>query len=109
MPEDEAAQGADRWRPLDPVLSERARLAIGLFLAVRGSARSKSLQDRLHLTSGNLAAHIKRMESVGYVRVDRTFEDMRARVVHITPSGLIAVRDFLAQLERSRRELQPEP
>lgn len=96
MPSDDGEGG--RQVGLDPLLLDRNRLAIALFLLARGTTRFKALQDGLGLTSGNLASHLRRLEEAGYVKTARTLPDARARVVRITPQELGALQTMIDRL-----------
>lgn len=49
----------------------------------------KTLGEKLHLDSGTLTPLLKRLESKGLVRRDRSELDERVRVLHVTEEGLI--------------------
>jgi DNA-binding MarR family transcriptional regulator len=85
------------------VLADRVRLAVALYLSLKREARFKEVAEGLDISPGNLAHHLKVMEDVGYVKVEKTWEDMRARVLSLTPDGINAVATFMSVL----REVQP--
>jgi DNA-binding MarR family transcriptional regulator len=47
----------------------------------------KTIGDRLHLDSGTLSPLLKRLESAGLVRRERSPQDERSVTVHLTDSG----------------------
>ncbi|MDF6017091.1 MarR family transcriptional regulator [Streptomyces sp. JH34] len=47
----------------------------------------KTIGERLHLDSGTLSPLLKRLESAGFVRRERSPEDERSVTVHLTDSG----------------------
>lgn len=47
----------------------------------------KTIGERLHLDSGTLSPLLKRLESAGLVRRERSAEDERSVTVHLTDSG----------------------
>lgn len=87
------------------VISDSVRLAVMLYLSVRGKARFKEVSEGLGLSTGRLAHHFKTLENAGYVKVDRPWEDLRARIISLTPEGVYALRGFLSKL----REAQGNP
>ncbi|MFE4450174.1 MarR family winged helix-turn-helix transcriptional regulator [Streptomyces sp. NPDC056796] len=47
----------------------------------------KTIGERLHLDSGTLSPLLKRLESAGLVRRERSAEDERSVMVHLTDAG----------------------
>ncbi|KQZ19926.1 MarR family transcriptional regulator [Streptomyces clavifer] len=47
----------------------------------------KTIGERLHLDSGTLSPLLKRLESAGLVRRERSPEDERSVIVHLTEAG----------------------
>ncbi|MGQ9479753.1 MAG: ArsR/SmtB family transcription factor [Thermoproteota archaeon] len=80
------------------VLGDSVRLAVTLYLSVRGKARFTEVAEGLDLSPGRLAHHLKTLEEAGYIRVQRPWEDLRTRVLILTPEGIHALRDFLFRL-----------
>jgi DNA-binding PadR family transcriptional regulator len=103
-----ARQGTDRsQRPavapgdLDPVIHERARLAITSVLAARRTVDYLELRALLELTDGNLAAHLRVLERAGYVAVEKSFVARKPRTSYaLTPSGRRAFQRHLVRLEQ---------
>jgi len=59
------------------------------------------LRERLALTEGNLAAHLRKLEDAGYVRVAKSFVARKPRTAYrITPRGRAAFERHVAPLER---------
>lgn len=58
-----------------------------------------ALRDRLSLTDGNVATHVRRLESEGYLRASRALSGVSFVVVYdITPAGADAFKRYLAAL-----------
>jgi DNA-binding MarR family transcriptional regulator len=57
--------GADK--PLDPILHQPVRTRLVAFLAARGEATFKELKELLHVTDGNLDAHIRKLLVASYI------------------------------------------
>jgi len=71
---------------LDPVIHVQSRLRIVTMLDALGRGDALSfprLQALLDTTSGNLATHLRKLEDVGYARVDKVIEG-RAPVTYVT-------------------------
>ena len=70
-----------------------ARLSILVYLYFMGSAQFSRLQEKLELTSGNLASHLKKLESLGLIKTTRGFIEVKpVRFIEITPDGVEKVR-----------------
>ncbi|HID05146.1 MAG TPA: ArsR family transcriptional regulator [Aigarchaeota archaeon] len=96
-------QPEDRIREIiesEGILFDRHRLAIMLYLSIKGRARFKEISEGLGLSPGNLAHHLKMLEERNYVRVDKVWRDLRARVVSLTPEGVAALSSLLSRLRR---------
>lgn len=86
---------------IDPVIHERARLAIVSALAVSGEMSFNELKTSLSLTDGNLSAHSRTLEQAGYVEVEKSFRDRRPLTkMRLTPRGREAFRNYLVELRR---------
>lgn len=89
---------------LDRLIHEPARLAIMTNLYVVESADATWLLQQTGLTWGNLASHLGKLESAGYLRVDKTFKGRKPHTtLALTDPGREALlayrRDMLAALE----------
>ncbi|TYR63617.1 MarR family winged helix-turn-helix transcriptional regulator [Streptomyces parvus] len=58
-----------------------------LVLWERGPQAVKAIGERLHLDSGTLSPLLKRLESAGLVRRERSREDERSVVIELTDEG----------------------
>ena len=91
---------------LNPTLHQATRLRIMAYLwkaRVTGFVR---LRDALGLTDGNLAGHLQRLETAGYVSSRRTLRGLHFEVeVAITPAGRSAMADYIVSLRRLVEDL----
>jgi len=86
---------------IDPVIHERARLAIVSALAVAPEMSFGELKAMLSLTDGNLSAHSRTLENAGYIEIDKTFEGRRPlTTMRLTHKGRQAFRQYLDTLRR---------
>ncbi|MFE7752949.1 MarR family winged helix-turn-helix transcriptional regulator [Streptomyces sp. NPDC057428] len=60
----------------------------------------KRIGERLHLDSGTLSPLLKRLESAGLVRRERSNEDERSVTVHLTEAG-VGLRERALHVPRS--------
>jgi DNA-binding MarR family transcriptional regulator len=58
------------------------------------------LRDLLEVTDGNLGAHLRKLEDVGYITVNKTFVDRKPRTyVAVTPEGRKVFQEHITALE----------
>jgi DNA-binding MarR family transcriptional regulator len=86
---------------LDRVIHERARLGIMTILAAEDEAEFTALKRTLHLSDGNLNAHLKVLEKNGYITVVKEFVKNRPRTVYrVTGQGREAFEAYVVSLEK---------
>jgi DNA-binding transcriptional ArsR family regulator len=86
---------------IDSAIHSPARLAIMALLAGGDELDFTLLRDRLALSDGNLAAHLRKLEEAGYVRCAKSFLGRRPRTAYrILPRGRAAFDRHVAALER---------
>lgn len=88
----------------------RLRVMSALAALARGSQLEFTyLRDLLQVTDGNLGAHLAKLESADYVRLDKTFVERKPRTfVRATDLGRHAFAGHVAALE-SVLHGNPEP
>lgn len=88
------------YRQLDPVLDSRVRVAILALLLNGDSVDFTHMRDRLQLTDGNLAKHLRKLEEIDYVRMSKSFIGRRPRTSYvITDKGRKALQSHVKALE----------
>lgn len=92
---------------LDPILREPARILIVRVLRTKLDwVQSSKIAEATGLTSGNVSAHVKKLEAAGYVvRKDAIVNLRPATIVRLTAHGNEAFLAFEAQLDRLRASL----
>ena len=86
---------------IDPVIHERARLAIVSALAVAPEMSFNELKAALSLTDGNLSAHGRTLENAGYIKVNKTFKGRKPyTTMSLTAKGRKAFQSYLDTLTR---------
>ena len=87
---------------LDLVIHQPARLRLMSLLVGTGeSLEFTDLRDRLRLTDGNLGAHLRKLETAGYVRLEKSFVDRKPRtLVSATDAGSLAFVRHVEALQR---------
>lgn len=86
---------------IDPVIHERARLAIVSMLAVVPEMTFNELKTELSLTDGNLSAHSRTLEDAGYIEVEKTYRGRRPLTkMRLKRKGREAFQRYLAMLQK---------
>jgi DNA-binding MarR family transcriptional regulator len=97
----------------DAMVTSPGRLRILTALASQPKQPFVELRARTGLTDGNLATHAKRLQSAGFVNIEKTIEGGKAlTTLHLTSAGRHALeshaRQLLAALESSSSPIAPE-
>ena len=93
---------------IDPIIHERARLAIVSALAVAPELSFNELKDMLSLTDGNLSAHSRALDEAGYVVINKTFKGRRPHTtMRLSPKGRKAFERYLATLNQIIHKNKP--
>ncbi len=97
-------KGEDRLsvRDIDKMIHEPARLLIVAHLYVVESADFLFLMRQTWLTFGNLSSHMSRLETAGYIDVEKEFVGKKPNTkLSLTRSG----REAFEEYRRSMRQL----
>lgn len=85
---------------LNPVFDHRNRLGIMSILAVNDWVEYNTLKELLNLTDGNLASHLKALETNEYISVRKQFVGRKPQTTYAaTESGKKAFSAHLDALE----------
>ena len=86
---------------LDPVIHERARLAIVSALAVAPEMSFNDIKETLGLSDGNLSAHATSLQRAGYIEIAKTFKGRRPHTsMRLTRAGQKAFQDYVETLRK---------
>ncbi len=84
---------------LDRVIHEPARLTIMLILGGVGEADFLYLQREGGFTQGNLSGHLAKLETAGYVEIEKTFKGkMPLTICSLTGKGRAALSQYSRRL-----------
>ena len=87
---------------LDPVLESRVRVGVLALLANGDRVDFTHLRDRMGVTDGNLATHLRRLEAARYVTLRKTFLARHSRTQYaVTPRGRAALERHVSALARA--------
>jgi DNA-binding MarR family transcriptional regulator len=104
--EEEGGAGLQPLTSVDRVIHEPARLLILSHLYVVESGDFVFLMRQTGLTRGNLSSHMSRLETAGYVTVQKEFVDRIPRTLYrLTDEGRQAFRDYRNSMKRVLEEL----
>jgi DNA-binding MarR family transcriptional regulator len=80
---------------IDRIIHEPARLLILAYLYVVESADFLFLMRQTGLTRGNLSSHLSKLETAGYISINKEFVDKIPRtLLRLTNSGRAAFRNY---------------
>ena len=85
----------------DPLLHQAIRSKLVSLLIANEELPFKALKEMLEVTDGNLSSHLTKLESAGYVKIEKSFEGKRPKtVVHITNNGKKAFKNYIEELKK---------
>jgi len=85
---------------IDRVVHSPARLMILAYLGAVESADFIFLMNQVKLTRGNLSSHLKALEEVGYVDIQKEFVDKVPRtLIRLTDAGRDAIQTYREQMQ----------
>ena len=88
----------------------KVRLGIMSALMVNDSLDFNSLKDLLEVTDGNLASHLKALEKVSFIEVEKQFIGRKPNTKYIASTiGRTAFNDHLNALERLLKARNKKP
>ncbi len=86
---------------LNKAFDNRVRIGIMSALAVNELLDYNSLKDLLGVTDGNLASHMKTLEALEYVMVEKSFAGRKPKTTYfITQKGRLEFKKHLTNLEK---------
>ena len=85
---------------LDPLLHSELRLAVMSVLIALEEADFVYLQEKTGASSGNLSIQLDKLQSAGYMDVEKTYKGKKPRTVcRITQKGVEAFRAYVEALK----------
>lgn len=91
--------GLSALADLDRLVHEPGRLLVMAWLYVVERADYLYILKQTGLTQGNLSSHLAKLESGGYVRVEKSFQGKMPRTqLSLTPLGREAFRKYREQM-----------
>ncbi len=91
----------------DIILSSPVRLSIMILLYFNKKFKFSSLQKALNLTPGNLASHLKKLNEKGYIRIKKTFIELKpTTIIMITEEGAEKLREVVDELKTILEEFE---
>jgi len=87
------------FKDLDSILNTQVRLAIMSVLVKVEKADFNHLKEVTGTTQGNLSHSIKKLKEVGYIRVQKTFENNYPKTyLRISTKGKKAFEDYVVAI-----------
>ena len=89
----------------DTILHQPIRSKLIATLISNEELPFKALKEQLSLTDGNLSSHLKKLEEVEYIIIEKSFEAKRPKtVVKISSKGREAFKEYIKQLKQFIQE-----
>ncbi|NOR46418.1 MAG: transcriptional regulator [Candidatus Delongbacteria bacterium] len=89
------------YKQLDDIIHSRIRLAIMSVLISVEEADFNFIKQNVKATDGNLSVHIKKIETAGYISVEKLFVDRKPLTKYkLTKKGKEAFKKYVERLER---------
>lgn len=95
----ELAADVRAFDKLEHDIHVKGRLSIISVLAAVESLTFVELRDLLGMTDGNLMAHLRALEAIGYTRLVKQHDGKPVTVISLTGKGRAAFRRYLDGLE----------
>lgn len=87
---------------LDRLIHEPGRLAIVSLLSVVEEADFLYLMNETGLTKGNLSSHLSKLETGGYVKIEKTYRGkIPMTICSLTQAGHVAFKRYRSALKAS--------
>lgn len=91
---------------IDQIVHAPARLMVLTYLYVVDRADYVFLVHLTGLTWGNLSTHLRKLETAGYVRIEKEFRDKKPHsMIRLTREGRQAFRDYKRRVQRVLNDL----
>lgn len=88
------------FKKLDPLLHSELRLGIMSLLMELEEADFNYLKEKTESTSGNLSVQLEKLETAGYISIEKGFAGKRTRTVcRITKKGEEAFIEYVESLK----------
>ncbi|MDA3813921.1 MAG: transcriptional regulator [Candidatus Cloacimonetes bacterium] len=85
---------------LDPVIHSRVRLAVMILLLHAESADFTYLKKELEVSDGNLSTHLRKLEKVKYIKMQKRFENRKPKTtISLTEKGRNALDEYTTILD----------
>ncbi len=89
----------------DSVLHQPIRSKLIATLISNDELPFKALKEQLKLTDGNLSSHLKKLDEVKYINIEKLFEGKRPKtVIKISDTGKKAFKEYIKQLQQFIKE-----
>ncbi|MGD8814111.1 MAG: transcriptional regulator [Anaerolineales bacterium] len=91
---------------VDRLVHEPARLMILMVLYTVESADFTFLVNATELTDGNLSSHLSKLETAGYVQIEKGYAGKKPRtILQLTEEGRRAMEDYSSTMQQAMRNL----
>jgi DNA-binding MarR family transcriptional regulator len=99
-----------KFEELDDVVHGRVRLGTLAYLTTAGGIEVRELKKKLDVTDGNLAIHLRKLATAGYITLDRQGAGRTSATrITLTDAGRDAFLRYLDVLVALQKEVRKTP
>ncbi len=92
---------------LNKAFENRVRFGIMSVLMVESSVNFNTLKESLNVTDGNLASHLKALEKLEYINIEKSFVGRKTNTDYFaTTLGQMAFKSHINELEKILKQLK---
>jgi len=92
--------GRSKLPEIDRLIHEPARYNIMALLYVIEKAEFLFVQNQTNMTSGNLSTHLSKLESAGYINIEKKFVSKKPKTfVRLSEKGRKAFEEYREQMK----------
>jgi DNA-binding transcriptional ArsR family regulator len=85
----------------DKIIHEPARIVLLSILNAVEEVDFTFLLNETGLSQGNLSSHLSKLESAGYINIEKTFRKKRPRtIISMVENGKIAFKEYLKTMKK---------
>ena len=97
------------FKSIDTAVHGPVRLGVLTALQAEGELDFTTIKKRLKVADGALGIHLQKLEAIGYLTCDKSYEGRRPRSSYwLTETGRAALFEYLEMMQRLIDSLTPE-
>lgn len=106
IPEKNSGGWGQHLNDIDRLIHEPARLIILANMYFVESADFIFLMRQTGLTHGNLSSHMSKLETAGYIEIEKEFKDKKPHtMLHLTENGRAALKKYMQSMKEIFKDI----